>query len=112
MYSLEFLNPDHAMMGWDPFLYWVFIAANFLIALRYFYLGYHHFALAPTSQYGSISLAHLQYGAFILACGNSHVAMGVHMLWTAFEYNVWSHAATAFASYWGVVHRPKPEPSS
>lgn len=99
-------------MQWAPFMGYVYMLANMVVAACYFAIcrilqipaALHPSELAVLSVREQMR-ARRVYGAFFLGCGGMHVAENVLSFWWA-PYHLFTvgHVATAMASVCGVYY--------
>ena len=91
--SANFEPHGHCFL-WTPGLLWLYVVSDSLIALSYYAIPFGLIQLARKRPDLQFRWMFLMFGAFILACGTTHV-LGV---WTIWEPTYWLDGAVKAAT--------------
>src|SRR4051794_20005850 len=82
MFGLLVVNfmPHGMCYLWDPFVLWLNVISDILIAATYYAIPFLLFRFARQRRDISFSGIFVAFGIFILACGTTH-AMGAVTVW-------------------------------
>lgn len=90
--------PHGYCISWDPFLLWLHLSSDALIALAYFSIPFGILYLVNRKKDLSFKPVYYLFAGFILACGITHV-LGMVTLWIPMYYvQGWAKLGTALIS--------------
>ena len=81
--------PHGYCLQWEPGLLWLHLGADLAIALAYFSIPVALVTVARTERWAQYSKIMMLFGAFILACGATHMMS----IWTLWNAHYWAEGA-------------------
>jgi two-component system cell cycle sensor histidine kinase/response regulator CckA len=98
LFSTDFFMPHGMCFAWDPAVLWLNVISDSLIAASYYAIPFLLFYFVKKRRDVAFKPIFIAFGAFILACGTTHL-LGAVMVWTpAYRLDGLVKAVTAAAS--------------
>jgi signal transduction histidine kinase/CheY-like chemotaxis protein len=98
LFSTDFFMPHGMCFAWDPGVLWLNVISDSLIAASYYAIPFLLFYFVRKRRDVAFNPIFMAFGAFILACGTTHL-LGAITVWTpAYRLDGLIKAVTAAAS--------------